>query len=100
MKLDEDRLRELAAKATPGPWFYNGYAMVFSSPKVAEYGQKEQNDEEPLPETLVCWVPTISGDTATQQGMVDALYIQEACNSVPLLLAEIDILRSRLKSRL
>ncbi|REJ98751.1 MAG: hypothetical protein DWQ35_00430 [Planctomycetota bacterium] len=100
---DLDELARLAAEATPGPWFFNSYSGVFSEPRVREYDEAESKlaEDAPdsewgkLPEPLVCSVPTVAGDTGTEQGRKDAAYIAAACNAVPLLLAEIRILRAR-----
>ena len=39
MTLDLDRLEALTKEATPGPWFYNSYSAIFSTPKIKTYDE-------------------------------------------------------------
>jgi hypothetical protein len=110
------RLRALAAEATPGPWFYNGYSGVFSAPltqvyddledfecKVPEY--KESCGDGPCSGCpffeheyrhgpLVVHVPAHHGDTAIGRHAADGAFIAEACSLIPALLDEIERLRA------
>jgi hypothetical protein len=40
-----DLLDKRASEATEGPWFYNSYSMVFSSPKMPPYDSWHPEDE-------------------------------------------------------
>lgn len=109
-KLTDDDLRsirERLASTTPGPWFYNSYAGIFSEPMCKLHSSLEAlipddaSDEEweRLPETIVAYVPTIAGDTATSRGMKDALFIAAARQDVEDLLTEVDTLREQVTQK-
>ena len=92
-RLDElDAAREAA---TPGPWFFNSYSAVMSSPRLGEYNDAESlipedaPDEayDGLPEFVVARVPVAGGDTATRQGATDAALIVAAVNHLPALVS-------------
>ena len=110
------RLRALAAEATPGPWFYNGYGGVFSSPLTQVFDDLD-NPECELPKhkescgtgpcpgcpyfehehehgPVVAHVPVHHGDTAIGRHAVDAAFIAETRSLVPALLDEIERLRA------
>jgi hypothetical protein len=104
--VDEERLRELASAATPGPWFWNSYNAIFAAPLVEEYNRlealipKDAPDDDPrwdaLPETIVAGGPSSGhGDLPTKAGARDLAYI-EAANPATIiaLLDELDRLRS------
>jgi hypothetical protein len=106
---DEDlnKLRSASDAATPGPWFL-AYATVHDMPRTREHMRIEQTipndapDEayDILPDTDVCHVPVVAGDTPTAQGARDAEFIAAARSAVPALLDEIERLRSRPWERL
>lgn len=74
---DYQKLRDLASKATPGPWFFT-YATVRKS---------LGNDEE----YSVADMPRVAGDTETRQGGHDGEYIAAVNPSVILeLLDEVE----------
>ena len=93
----DDMKRDAAAdlkacdEATPGPWAYNSYSLVSSVPKMREAEAildaiPEDAPDEAYgngPEYRVCWVPTIAGDTATDQGSKDAAFIAAARTALP-----------------
>jgi hypothetical protein len=109
-------LRALAENATPGPWFYNGYSGVFSSPLTQVYddlddpecevpAHKESCGNGPCPGCpffehehehgpLVAHVPAHHGDTAIGRHAADGAFIAEARALVPALLDEIERLRA------
>ena len=67
--LTESRAAEEAA--TKGPWFFH-YAGVYSTPLTKLFNQLEaEGRDDEAPETSVAWVPTVSGDTPTAQGLAD-----------------------------
>lgn len=101
-----DRLDGILAQCSPGPWFYNSYSGVFSSPKV----QTDESWHEPILKTrhslerrgpclacerdgcahayesyqqdcLVASVPSWCGDTAAGQAVCNAEYL-EAMNPI------------------
>lgn len=73
-----EKLQEIARAATPGPWEYNGYSMVFcdndtrnAQADVTENGQFEVGEFF----YEVAWVEVLGGDTATLEGSANAAYI-------------------------
>jgi hypothetical protein len=108
-------LHSLTDAATEGPWFYNSYAGVFSEPLSLRYMQMEveldarlkaearestDDDFAAFPDSLVCGVPVVGGDTATGQGRRDAAFIAAARGAVPKLLALVDgLMRERDEAR-
>jgi hypothetical protein len=70
------QLKELAGKATKGPWFYDSYSKVFSSESYA----REDDD------FYICQTPCTSGDTATEKGAKNAAYIAALSPEVVLAL--------------
>jgi len=97
-------LRARCEAATPGPWYWNSYSMVQSSPMtVAEQALENrilaENDGDPAAlddpryktewyqaESAVCFVPASHGDTATGRHAADAAFIAEARTDIPALL--------------
>ena len=111
--MTDDELREIearAAAATKGPWFYNSYNQVQSSPfcqaynefeekVVAERGEDHLDDkdlEKDWPVPRVCSVPPVSGDTAIGRHAADAEFIAHARTDAPALIAEVRMLRALL----
>lgn len=105
MTLDLDKLRALAAAATPGPWFFT-YSRIVSEPRLREYDAIERTfpddigDDDPrwgaLPEPNVAYVTPSFGDTATDQCAADAAFIAAARDAVPALCDEVERLRGAL----
>jgi len=106
---DLKRMRDLAAVATPRPWFFNSYSGIFSEPRTRELHTAEEalSDDSPeedwdaLPKTLVANVPVAAGDTATAQGGRDAKLIEAAVNSLDTLIdaAELGLRLAEVKRR-
>lgn len=67
------KLKELEAKATPGPWVYDSYSKIIGW------------DDD------IAKVPVEGGDTATKQGAHDAWLIQAMRNVLPKLIKTIEI---------
>jgi hypothetical protein len=113
------RLRALAAKATPGPWFFDGYSRVVSKSLAASYDEMSFPDcvipnwktscaESPRSchgcpffeqdyraDPIVFKVQAHHGDTAIDQRVKDAEYGAAASPDVVLgLLDEIERLKS------
>lgn len=103
---DLDRLEELEAAATKGPWSYNGYnaihALSFSEAEekvLADYesagSPKDDLGRPPMEwrekfyeaNTDVCHVPPIAGDTATGRHAKDAAFIEALRNQALDLIA-------------
>lgn len=90
------RMRELAEKATPGPWGYDSYSRIDSVPLCALYTDRwdaipdDAPDEayEMLPDTAVAFVPVVAGDTATERGSKDAKHIAAWHPAVALAVAD------------
>jgi hypothetical protein len=104
--------RDLVKKSTIGRWFV-GYSAVHSWPLFDEYNRLEREiptdtpDDDArwraLPETVVCSVPRIAGDTPTKQGAHDADFIVAARVAVPALLDDVEQLiheNERLRDKL
>lgn len=97
---ERQQLRATCAAATPGPWFL-AYATVHDGPRTREYMRVEREipDDAPeeaydaLPNTAICHVPVIAGDTPTTQGAHDGEFIAAARTAVPRLLDEVDRLQ-------
>ena len=93
---------EGASKATPGEWFFDSYSSVHSKPRVDEGDALERlipddaPDDDPrwaaLPESGVCQVPCIAGDTGTAQGAHDARFIAAARTGWPRDAARVGVL--------
>ncbi|MFJ1539346.1 hypothetical protein ACIODS_12455 [Micromonospora chalcea] len=115
MTLDIDAARKLADTATEGPWAYNSYSAVFSTPKIkphddwlgtiGEHTLERRGEcaacgsgstgcalysEDYTREALVAHVPAHHGDTATGQRVADAEFIAAARALVPQLCDEIE----------
>ena len=95
----------LCEAATPGPWFYDSYSTIHSVTSVKEYDRIEgtfpkspdavtDKQWDSLPETEVCAVPVQGGDTATEQGNLDAKFIEKTHTVLPRAVAEIRELRA------
>ena len=95
----------LCEAATPGPWFYDSYSTIHSVTSVKEYDRIEgtfpkspdavtDKQWDSLPETEVCAVPVQGGDTATEQGNLDAKFIEKTHTVLPRAVAEIRRLRA------
>lgn len=99
---DQDlaKIRSMIEATTPGPWFL-AYATVHDEPRTREFMRIEHGipddapDEayEKLPNTAICHVPVVAGDTPTAQSSRDATFIAAARTAVPMLLDEIKRLR-------
>lgn len=100
--IDEElaEIRAVSDEATPGPWFL-AYATVHDRPRAQEFMriERETPDAAPdaayekLPDTAICHVPVVAGDTPTAQGARDAKFIAVARTAVPRLLDEVAQLR-------
>lgn len=83
----------LDAAASPAPWFFDSYSSVHSEPLTREHSRIEATipddaaDDDPawatLPETLVCRVPCVAGDTGTAQGRADGAWVAAARTGWP-----------------
>jgi len=76
-KLNLDDIEQRCNAATDGPWRYNSYSAI---------GVTDAN---------VAWVPVVAGDTATDQGKMDAYFIAHARTDIPALIAEVEALRDQ-----
>lgn len=105
--LDLAALRALCDAATPGPWEAGFYNKVISVPLSNEHMRIEREIDamgevppeshpvwDSLPNTFVCFAPTIGGDTPTAQGLIDARFIAAAREALPALLDEVERLRA------
>lgn len=108
---------ELCQRATPGPWYYNGYSTVFSGPKLQEefvletehaaagepwdadgnYPEGYWRDKANAAESQVANTPAAFGDTAVGRHRADAAFIAAARDALPRLLAEWNALKLRLR---
>lgn len=114
--LDLDAIRRRCDAATPGPWFWNSYSGIFSTPFVqrdeafteaiceTEWGDREYRDwpeewqdRKSEERSDVAHVPPHHGDTAIGRQAADADFIAHAREDVPALLAEIERLRGELR---
>lgn len=97
---ERQQLRATCEATTPGPWFL-AYATVHDGPRTRAYMRVEREipDDAPeeaydaLPNTAVCHVPVVAGDTPTAQGARDGEFIATARTAVPRLLDEVDRLK-------
>ena len=95
----------LDAAASPAPWFFDSYSSVHSEPLTREHSRIEATipddaaDDDPawatLPETLVCRVPCVAGDTGTAQGRADGAWVAAARTGWPRDAARVGVLADR-----
>ena len=95
----------LDAAASPAPWFFDSYSSVHSEPLTREHSRIEATipddaaDADPawatLPETLVCRVPCVAGDTGTAQGRADGAWVAAARTGWPRDAARVGVLCER-----
>lgn len=120
-----EALAEIEARAkaaTPGPWYWNGYSVVFSTPLMErmrngdapEYPATrrpgppwfspednawlKQQHEAYEADSTVCSVPAEYGDTATGHHAWTAEFIERAITDVPALLRHIRAQDERIKA--
>lgn len=111
-----DEIEQRAAKATPGPWFWNSYSRICSAPLIQVDHDGPDYPDVPRPgppfftdednawlaqrqaayaaDSTVAHVPALYGDTATGRHAADATFIAAARVDVPRLVAEVRRLRS------
>lgn len=102
-------LKRLHDGMTKAPWFYNSYSTVFCGDSEVINAENAFEDElaakgeldDPKHkarwyelESIVCWVPAISGDQAHGRRATDAQGIACFRNAIPVLIAEIERLRA------
>lgn len=101
-ELDLAAIKARVATATKGPWFGH-YCGIYSEPMVKVYtlverdGTLDEAAREKLEEYLdpqIGWVPAIAGDTPGAQATADSIFISNAREDVPALIAEIERLRA------
>jgi len=104
------KIREYCAKASPGPWTYNSYSAIHSTPmdekehdraweEYAAAGEPKGPGDKPADpwrrrlydvDTRVASVPAIAGDTASGRHACDAVFIEQSRTDLPALVDELE----------
>ncbi len=121
-ELDIEAIRKRVEAATTGPWSYNSYSRVDADAMAANWDNPSLDyPDDPRPctvtgiafdeadntwlaqhhaayeaDAMVCGVPAEYGDTATGRHAADAEFIAHAITDIPLLMDEIEQLRTEL----
>lgn len=115
-KFDRDPQKDMRTcnEASPEPWYYDSYSTIRSLPlskatdaKVREFEADQEKRGEAsveewkalarsIPNSKVCQVPVVAGDTATEQGGRDAQMIADSREGWPAYIREVVRLRKLL----